>query len=148
MPNNFFNILFAFIHEKMFFINMDLLDLMQRWLNINQNFHFSGEALNKYYFPILIPIGILGNILSFLVSGSNIFYIGEQCLNDAVKWYEVVHKQGGSARLIAHVNKQKMIANMRQQTPQTSLKLNQLDWTWFKLNWIQWLHLQSFFENW
>ena len=28
----------------------------------------SGEALNKGYFPIMVPLGVLGNILSFLVS--------------------------------------------------------------------------------
>ena len=28
----------------------------------------SGEALNKGYFPIMVPLGVLGNVLSFLVS--------------------------------------------------------------------------------
>ena len=28
----------------------------------------SGEGINKSYFPILVPIGVVGNILSFLVS--------------------------------------------------------------------------------
>ena len=28
----------------------------------------SGYFINKYYFPILTPIGIIGNVLSFLVS--------------------------------------------------------------------------------
>ena len=27
-----------------------------------------GEGINKAYFPILVPVGVLGNILSFLVS--------------------------------------------------------------------------------
>ena len=28
----------------------------------------SGEELNKYYFMILVPLGVAGNILSFAVS--------------------------------------------------------------------------------
>ena len=28
----------------------------------------TGEALSKYYLPIFAPLGIIGNILSFLVS--------------------------------------------------------------------------------
>ena len=28
----------------------------------------TGYFINKYYFPILTPIGIVGNVLSFLVS--------------------------------------------------------------------------------
>ena len=28
----------------------------------------SGDVINKYYFPVFIPVGIVGNILSFLVS--------------------------------------------------------------------------------
>ena len=28
----------------------------------------SGDFINKYYFPVFVPIGITGNILSFLVS--------------------------------------------------------------------------------
>ena len=28
---------------------------------------FAGEALKQFYYPILVPIGIFGNILSFLV---------------------------------------------------------------------------------
>ena len=36
-----------------------------------------GDAINKYYFPIFIPIGITGNILSFLV--------GKQFRNSDVK---------------------------------------------------------------
>ena len=31
-----------------------------------QNLH-SGDALNQFYFPVLVPVGIVGNILSFLV---------------------------------------------------------------------------------
>ena len=31
-------------------------------------FDFEGDVINKYYYPILIPIGIIGNILSILVS--------------------------------------------------------------------------------
>ena len=31
--------------------------------------HFcSGHWINRYYFPVYIPIGIIGNVLSFLVS--------------------------------------------------------------------------------
>ena len=34
--------------------------------------HFlSGEGINKSYFPILVPVGIVGNILSFLVRSVN-----------------------------------------------------------------------------
>ena len=33
----------------------------------------SGDFLNKYYFPVLVPIGVCGNILSFLVSTLEIF---------------------------------------------------------------------------
>ena len=29
---------------------------------------FSAEGINKSYFPILVPAGVIGNILSFLVS--------------------------------------------------------------------------------
>ena len=32
---------------------------------------FSGAFINNYYFPVFIPIGIVGNILSFMVSGIN-----------------------------------------------------------------------------
>ena len=28
----------------------------------------SGDFINKYYFPVFVPIGVTGNILSFLVS--------------------------------------------------------------------------------
>ena len=38
----------------------------QMW-SINNSF-ISGEFINKSYFPILVPVGIIGNILSFLVS--------------------------------------------------------------------------------
>ena len=31
-------------------------------------YFFSGDFINRYYFPVFIPIGIVGNILSFLVS--------------------------------------------------------------------------------
>ena len=27
-----------------------------------------GEALNKGYFPIMVPLGVVGSVLSFLVS--------------------------------------------------------------------------------
>ena len=27
----------------------------------------SGDVINKVYFPILVPVGIIGNLLSFLV---------------------------------------------------------------------------------
>ena len=33
---------------------------------------FSGDAINRSYFPILVPVGIIGNVLSFLVSISNL----------------------------------------------------------------------------
>ena len=29
--------------------------------------NFAGEGINKLYFPIFIPIGILGNFLAFMV---------------------------------------------------------------------------------
>ena len=30
----------------------------------------SGEGINQVYFPILVPIGVVGNVLSFLVRQS------------------------------------------------------------------------------
>ena len=30
--------------------------------------YFPGDGVDKYYYPILFPVGIIGNILSFLVS--------------------------------------------------------------------------------
>ena len=27
----------------------------------------SGDGINKSYFPVLVPVGVIGNILSFLV---------------------------------------------------------------------------------
>ena len=30
--------------------------------------YFSGEAINVSYLPILVPVGVIGNTLSFLVS--------------------------------------------------------------------------------
>ena len=30
----------------------------------------SGEGINQVYFPILVPIGVVGNVLSFLVRKS------------------------------------------------------------------------------
>ena len=32
----------------------------------------AGEALNRFYIPVLVPVGIVGNILSFLVRGFSI----------------------------------------------------------------------------
>ena len=29
----------------------------------------SGQAIDKYYLPVIVPIGVTGNVLSFLVSG-------------------------------------------------------------------------------
>ena len=31
-------------------------------------FYFLGKTINESYFPILVPLGIIGNFLSFLVS--------------------------------------------------------------------------------
>ena len=31
------------------------------------SYFFSGEALNKYYFPTFVPAGVVGNLLSFMV---------------------------------------------------------------------------------
>ena len=31
-------------------------------------FFLTGEVFNQAYFPVLVPVGIVGNILSFLVS--------------------------------------------------------------------------------
>ena len=31
-------------------------------------FFTKGDALDKYYLPVMAPIGVTGNILSFLVS--------------------------------------------------------------------------------
>ena len=28
---------------------------------------FSGNFINRYYFPVFVPIGVIGNILSFVV---------------------------------------------------------------------------------
>ena len=39
--------------------------------------YFEGDVINKYYYPILIPIGITGNILSILVSYT--LYFLQQC---------------------------------------------------------------------
>ena len=51
-------------------------------LNVN-DFVVSGDFINKYYFPVFVPIGVTGNILSFLVSTiqkSSIFNI--LCVNE------------------------------------------------------------------
>ena len=51
-------------------------------LNVN-DFFVSGDFINKYYFPVFVPIGVTGNILSFLVSkiqNSQIFKI--LCVNE------------------------------------------------------------------
>ena len=47
----------------------------------------SGDFLNKYYFPVLVPIGVCGNILSFLVSTFEFFasQIGQFETNVALK---------------------------------------------------------------
>ena len=37
------------------------------WFSVN-DFFVSGDFINKYYFPVFVPIGVTGNILSFLVS--------------------------------------------------------------------------------
>ena len=34
---------------------------------------FAGDVINNYYFPIVLIVGIVGNIFSFLVSISKIF---------------------------------------------------------------------------
>ena len=41
------------VHNQCIYLHLDL---------------FAGDATNKYYYPVLIPIGITGNILSILVS--------------------------------------------------------------------------------
>ena len=33
---------------------------------------FSGQDINQVYFPILVPVGVIGNILSFLVRNKNL----------------------------------------------------------------------------
>ena len=35
----------------------------------------AGDVIEKYYFPIFIPVGVVGNILSFLVSTDLIFLL-------------------------------------------------------------------------
>ena len=35
----------------------------------------SGEAINLAYMPVLVPVGVIGNILSFLVSIDSLFWI-------------------------------------------------------------------------
>ena len=32
---------------------------------------FLGDFINNYYFPVFVPIGIIGNIFSFVVSINN-----------------------------------------------------------------------------
>ena len=39
-----------------------------RTLRLEINLLILGDFLNQYYFLILVPIGVTGNILSFLVS--------------------------------------------------------------------------------
>ena len=36
---------------------------------------FSGEGINKVYLPALVPVGVIGNVLSFLV-GKPLSYKG------------------------------------------------------------------------
>ena len=47
------------------------------------NVIFTGEAINQFYFPILVPVGVIGNILSFLVStfetGSDELQFPQKC---------------------------------------------------------------------
>ena len=44
-----------------------------KWSNI-LNIHIStGDIINKIYFPVLVPIGIIGNLLSFLVSSWQLY---------------------------------------------------------------------------
>ena len=40
---------------------------------INVNDLLSGEAINLAYMPVLVPVGVIGNILSFLVSIDSLF---------------------------------------------------------------------------
>ena len=35
----------------------------------------AGEALNQMYFPVLIPVGVIWNILSFVVSHDCFCYV-------------------------------------------------------------------------
>ena len=44
----------------------------------------SGDFVNKYYFPVFVPIGVTGNILSFLVST---FEICEQQINSTIYYH-------------------------------------------------------------
>ena len=38
-------------------------------------FSVSGEGINKGYLPVLVPVGVIGNVLSFLV-GKTLSYQG------------------------------------------------------------------------
>ena len=50
------------------FIYVDI----QETIKIHCIFLFSGDGLNKIFFPIFTPIGVVGNILSFLVRFLNV----------------------------------------------------------------------------
>ena len=43
-----------------------------------------GDAINKYYVPVLVPIGFIGNILSFIVSKVVIKYFDCKLENDYI----------------------------------------------------------------
>ena len=45
-----------------------MIHLEYNWCNFNKEIYILGEVIDKIYFPVLIPIGIIGNFLSFLVS--------------------------------------------------------------------------------
>ena len=44
-------------------------------------FPFLGDFINNYYFPVFVPIGIVGNVLSFVVSTINRTYQEESLRN-------------------------------------------------------------------
>ena len=67
------------LFQKTFFLLNNSEKLFGSWPNFSRQKHFCsaqimatinflpGEAINKYYFPVLVPVGLIGNILSFLV---------------------------------------------------------------------------------
>ena len=51
------------------------------WISLNF-LPFSGDIISKYYFPVLIVVGIIGNILSFMVRCSSLWNIRHRFLID------------------------------------------------------------------
>ena len=59
-------------------------------------FIFLGNGINKVYFPVFVPVGVTGNILSFLV---------RQFLNNVITFEEfLLHKEFLNASLTAETS--------------------------------------------